>query len=242
MYNKIHSDYIKTPLLDTLNDGILSCSVLDKNDINTYPLRDYFMQSLFLKMTGSQEQKLKCICWELATNDFEYRREYLNNKNYGEYSDYKAKNGIFKDLIKCIKKYEENFSIDELWNKPKQEVFSKWLNEIINQLDNSIIVSWYQKEFIDYKKSYKTNFEYTQFCTNNNLLGNSDFYTNVVYNHRNRCAHNTLSYQVNLPSLNKLKKEDYEKYNYFNRFTLLILIDEIFMDLYNYYLNVISLS
>jgi hypothetical protein len=38
------------------------------------------MQSIFIKMTGFQEQKLKCIVWELATDDYEYRYHKLTDK------------------------------------------------------------------------------------------------------------------------------------------------------------------
>jgi len=31
-------------------------------------------------MTGFQEQKLKCIVWELATDDYEYRYHKLTDK------------------------------------------------------------------------------------------------------------------------------------------------------------------
>ena len=56
-------------------------------------------------MTGSQEQKMKCITWEITTNDFEYRRVLLNNKEgLGEYSNYEAKNKVLKNLYKQIKK------------------------------------------------------------------------------------------------------------------------------------------
>ena len=52
-----------------------------------HPLYDYVLQTTFLKMTGSQEQKLKCIQWELATDDYEYRYDILS-KSIGELSNY----------------------------------------------------------------------------------------------------------------------------------------------------------
>ena len=62
------------------------------NGIETYPLGDYIMQSVFLKMTGFQEQKMKCICWELASNDYEYRYYRFTQNKLGECSNYKEKN------------------------------------------------------------------------------------------------------------------------------------------------------
>ena len=40
-------------------------------------LKDYFLSSIFLRMTGAQEQKLKCICWEIATHNYDFRYEYM---------------------------------------------------------------------------------------------------------------------------------------------------------------------
>ncbi len=61
-----------------------------------------------------------------------------------------------------------------------------------------------------------------------------------VYRHRNRCAHNTLSYQENLPTLNKLMDNDYVYENYFLRYAMLTLIDGITVTLYKNYLMVLD--
>ena len=50
------------------------------NGMASFPVSEYFLQSLFLRLTGAQEQKCKCICWELATYDFEYRRRRFNSR------------------------------------------------------------------------------------------------------------------------------------------------------------------
>lgn len=51
-----------------------------RDNMESYPLCEYVMQSLFLKLTGAQEQKLKCICWDIATHNYEYRYDFLNKK------------------------------------------------------------------------------------------------------------------------------------------------------------------
>ena len=53
-----------------------------------------------------------------------------------------------------------------------------------------------------------------------------------MYAHRNRCAHNLMSYQQNLPSLKSLSSADYIYENYYIRFALLIIIDLIITELY----------
>ena len=102
MYTSQHSEFILTPLIRILKDGIAACRAIGSG-IDSYPMGEYLMQSLFLKMTGAQEQKMKCICWELATQDYDYRYEFLNKK-YGECSTYSSKNNIFNDVKEIIRK------------------------------------------------------------------------------------------------------------------------------------------
>ena len=62
-------------------------------------------------------------------------------------------------------------------------------------------------------------------------------YKNYLYKHRNRVAHNLLSYQQNLPTLSKLKEKNNKYENYFLYFFMLIFIDELFIYLYKKYLK-----
>ena len=71
MYHSIHSEFIETPLLEILKEGLHACRPL-VGGIQTEPVKEYFLSSLFLRMTGAQEQKLKCVCWELATHDYAF--------------------------------------------------------------------------------------------------------------------------------------------------------------------------
>ena len=76
-------------------------------------------------------------------------------------------------------------------------------------------------------------------CNGNELLPShlGKIYTEEVLGHRNRCAHNLMSYQMNLPGLNALASKTDADDNYFIRFWLIVLIDEIFMRLYKYYID-----
>ena len=58
-----------------------------------------------------------------------------------------------------------------------------------------------------------------------------------LYNQRNKIAHNTLSYQQNLPDFNILKNEKEYSRNYFLWFAILLLIDNIFIEMYKLYQN-----
>ena len=298
MYNSIHSKFIKTPLIGILEDGINACRGAGCV-MEAYPLRDYIMQSLFLKMTGAQEQKLKCLCWEMATNDYTYRYDFLSaaKRNYGEFSQYEQKNNVYKQLIEEIKKYNSRFDIDVLqWIKDididtKNELFDHEVrikseqiiekkeqkgeelteenkNEIRQSIEkkynpdkNIIINNALKKKFASVVKDNMISFmessilsigdsrSYSLWKKEWHLISAESFalkeslldkklhsiYINDVIKHRHRCAHNLTSYQQNLPTFDTIGENDYIYYNYFFRFAILILIDEIFMRLYNEY-------
>lgn len=305
MYNDIHGDFILSPLFDILKGGVTATNSLTAG-IETYPLSEYFFQSLFLHMTGAQEQKLKCILWELASNDYQFRYDFLHTKSYGECSEYKAKSDVFNDLVNAIKSTDSTFTINRLWDDvplasevevaertrweanvrnsyrkqadkiirqkentegsmteaQKREIRDKFATKplpeldfanhlsslrrekriheliqgVIDLFDCSKVKSWAEPDFIYYKSKAKHYFDPKR-VTQKQLLDGEliGYHRESVYKHRNACAHNTISYQKNLPTLNALRTNDYKKRNYFFRFTLLILIDEVFVRAYQYY-------
>lgn len=229
-----HRDFIITPVSTILEDAVSATAGVGYG-IETYPISEYIMQSIFLKMTGFQEQKMKCISWEMATNDYEIRRRLLNNDDkLGECSTYKSKNTIYKNLIGVIKKNSINFCISK---DDKLNILNNTVDLTKNIFMDSILSKWNQKSF-DY------------ICANHNIIKINNFMIEsgehlfdkdlikkyeILYKQRNRLAHNTLSYQQNLPTLKTLLDEDYESRNYFVWFSILILIDNIFIRLYNIY-------
>jgi hypothetical protein len=238
MHPNIHRDFILSPITALIKD-VLSASAGIGDGIETFPLCDYVMQSAFIKMTGFQEQKLKCICWEMASVDFEYRYDY-STKPLAERSAYNDKQTVFKDLVGQIKKRLPSFNIPDDIDKDK----------ILNNTDTSIIFNktnlsvWSQKRFNEYEKIWE-KIEKKHFATNdndlfteiNNGISLTKIYKEYLYKHRNRIAHNTQSYQQNLPTLKTLINPDYRYENYFLWFSMLVLIDEIFIELYNKYLK-----
>lgn len=297
MYKGQHYKFITTPLSKILEDGVNASRGIG-GGIETYPLCDYIMQSIFLKMTGAQEQKMKCICWEMATNDYEYRRKYLENtkKDYGEFSKYDQKNIVYSDLLKQIRKFDKQFSVekfkwlvdneDDAFNKSvniqcseeikkqeknksltgdekqkikdnitasansKREEYiirglkilfgEKTKNYIVGVLQNMSFSIWQYDCFSIFKES--TFFSEKNFASRSSILENDlkKIYENDVIVHRHRCAHNITSYQQNLPTLDTLASPDYIYHNYFFRFAILILIDEIFICLYKKYVEALE--
>ena len=113
MQSEEQRKFILTPIVEILQEAVNACKGIGQG-IETQSLSEYVLQTTFLKMTGAQEQKLKCICWEMATNDYGYRYQYLK-KNYGECSSYSDKSSIYKDLTEAVKKMDKRFSVDELF-------------------------------------------------------------------------------------------------------------------------------
>lgn len=257
-----HYNFITTPIFNILKESVIACHGIG-DGIETQTISEYILQTTFLKMTGASEQKLKCICWELATNDYEYRYQYLN-KNYGECSNYDSKNTIYKDLINAIIKLDTSlikkagtggmFILELIYNQ-KADNFTKSIwNDIENLVEDSTFSLFDPKGFSYFCSSYKDFFKGKKFAilkenSNNNdgfnsfLLEDGELkkhFESIVYRHRNRCAHNLTSYQENLPTLFTLSEKDYDYNNYFFRFSLLILIDKIFIRLYEKYIDTLE--
>lgn len=237
-----HTDFILTPINTILDEAVYATARIGTG-IETYTLSDYIMQSIFLKMTGFQEQKMKCIAWEMGTNDNEYRRRLLNNEdNLGEYSTYKAKNKIYTKLIELIKGSSTDFSIDN--DIDRSSILNNTMQIIRSSFADSVFSTWNQKGF-DY------------ICNSNNVItidqllpiDGKNLFQNILINkydalwkQRNRLAHNTASYQQNLPTLKTLLNEDDESRNYFVWFSILIIIDSIFIELYKIYQEELKIS
>ena len=242
MYSSEHSEFILSPLVDLLRNGLSACKGTG-DGIESFPLCEYVTQSLFLKLTGAQEQKIKCICWDLATVDYEYRYEFLNNKNYGECSNWNSKNGVYNDLLKAIQKIDISFEPSQLFDAA---FLTSVLNEILQIYEKSILNIWLKRELDFYKANHTNVISIRQIAQPKQINAKvyslfqsslKDKFEEIVYKHRNRCAHNTLSYQTNKPDLDVIAMKDYEYNSYFFRYAIIILIDSILMLMFNKYLT-----
>ena len=242
-----HNNFILSPVSEILKDMVSASSGIG-NGIESFPLFEYIMQSTFLKITGAQEQKMKCIVWELATHDYEYRYMRFTKNQLGECSNYSEKQKIYKDIIEQIKKHgRKDIDINSIG---KNKILKQNTQFVEQTFVNTNIEKKKKRSFDEYIfiwKDIKDNY----FATKDNLFVHTAAINDkpedtllkmyeYLYSHRNRIAHNTLSYQQNLSSLNVLIKEEYKLNNYFIYFSLLILIDNVMINLYKQYLNTIE--
>ena len=240
-----HCTFIKTSLVNIMKDAVASSALLG-DGMEFYAVSGYLLQSLFLKMTGAQEQKMKCICWELATNDLEYRHtRYYQKWSLSECSTLKDKTSVYKDLYSAI------LEIDNSYN-PYPDVSSK--TKLIEDVRTSIEAIFQNSNFHKVRYQDFVSFQHifhNMPPSNLELTGKKIFKEgasspnadtdifciyNLLYRQRNREAHNLQSYQLNLPDLKALRNEKVQKYNnVFLFFGVLLMIDEIFIKMFNHY-------
>lgn len=243
MYHNIHSDFILAPILEVFADGVNACKRVG-NGIETQPLSEYVLPSLFLKATGAQEQKLKCICWEIATHDYDFRYQFMRGDiQLGECSEYKSKNKICSYLQEQIMKLKKEVRYT-IGDDTRKSIIAQAISDIETLFENTNISIWEARDFAMYKDCVENRSKLAQIlaCRPKKKYYLSLFestlqedYDEIVYRHRNRLAHNTTSYQRHLPTLETLAAKESECYNYFYRYTLLVLIDLIFISLYREY-------
>ncbi len=238
-----NTEFILTPIAEILRGAVKACGGLGEG-IETYPLKEYVFQTTFLKLTGALEQKMKCIIWEIATYDYDYRYEVLKN-TLNECSSYDDKNKVFKDILEHLGSLEPHFKIDTVFNNKAETYIIGELQKVGLELKKSIFFYWDIRNnnyFLSCLESMKpvNIFPATQ-STTWDLYGLKkripDFYKNTLYPHRNSCAHNLKSYQTITPSLTSLAKNGNDEINYFKMFFVLILLDEIFIRAFDEYVR-----
>lgn len=255
-----HQDiFIKTPISGILEEATVVTSRCEM-EMHEQPLCDYIMQSIFLKMTGFQEQKLKCIHWLLATDDYDYRYSFLDQKNRNA-SNYSDKNKVLVKLDASIRNYDASYS------GLSEEVRNSIVNEAKTNIDifyqQSKLCAWLQHDYLAYlemtehvsgrclmlfKKDTSVATHFFKSCENcNNTVrdackirsfGSLVDAHDAMHRYRNVCAHNISSYKQDLPTLITLSQKAYNFENYFIRFFLLICIDSMTIRLYEYYNSV----
>lgn len=244
-----HSKFILTPISSILLEAQASLK-LQPMAMENIAISEYILQSIFLKMTGFQEQKCKCINWELATDDYEYRyNAYGNRGEYkiGEGSHWDDKCKIFKGLQDQILK--EGKAIEQEITKEEIKAALRDTKKTIKNLyTNCPIMKGYNREYVIFESvcnqigrnclhpELSDIFGNQQIeIVHNEKLTLTEMYKDYIYRHRNRCAHNLLSYQENRPTMNAMSSLEMAMNNYFIRFLVIALIDDEMRLLYELY-------
>ena len=149
----VRTDFITTSVFEILQQGIAAAECLQQDSIDTYPIQDYLLQSVFLRMTGFEEQKLRNICWEVATVDLDYRYKTLQGHvSYGEFSKLDDKKNVFALLKDKVKEYGGEFNIES----KKDTILNEVKAEMEVAMKDTLIVRSFPDEYHRYEIFVKT--------------------------------------------------------------------------------------
>lgn len=235
----MHTDFIISDIFDVVDDAIMSTSSIGQN-IAHYSLCEYLFQSVFLRLTGYQEQKLKCILWEIASDDLDFRYKYLSGSvKVNECSQLSDKNIVYNILKKTLEDKNHPFLFPDEIEINRQ--ISEIKDNLISKFETSVFRKWLPREYSRFIE-FSCNIRYKRdgYFTLKSIFGGDNYLNEAfdkLYRHRNRCAHNLLSYQSNVPKLLDFTKDVDGSDNYFTRILLLCMIDNVFTRMFKFYIN-----
>lgn len=232
-------NFILTPIDKLIDDAITSTAGLH-NKLYAYPVVEYIMHSLFLKISGMLEQKMYSIIFEMSSNHIDLRYKALNGY-YKGVSSLNDKNKILKELIEQITLYA-NY---DMVNKLEYIDISYWQDSI-----NKINEKFYLSLFMDcnirqFKECHDilTSLDITKKTLHKDTkLKNNLFiiYEKYLCPTRNRLAHNEYVQYNNIPTIKDIARDSYKYNNYFLFFTIFHYIDIVFMNSFKQYIECID--
>lgn len=228
----VRTDFISTSVYEILQEGVAATECLQQDSIDTFPALGYLLQSVFLRMTGYEEQKLRNICWEVATMDLDYRYQMIQGHvSYGEYSSLEDKKKVYDLLKEKTKELGTGFSFDA----KKGAILSEVKAEMESVMKDSLIARSFPAAYHQYEIFVKT-WKADHFANGSQLLGGTiEKVYGSLYKQRNRCAHNTPSYQQDAVTLAEMQDSQMINSNYFSYFAILLLLDKIFIEAFHMY-------
>lgn len=233
--------FIKTSIIEVLQEGIAAVDCMQDCGLDTFPMMQYVLQSLFLKMTGYGEQKLRFIIWEIASYDLEFRYNLLKGEcSFGEFSQLSEKKTVYAKLLKEVSTFGLT---DVLTERIKNDIIQEVKDEMNATFEKSSIKDAYPdvyERFLTFLSGWNSD----SFAKDNELLRDNlvPIYTEYIYKQRNCCAHNTLSYQQDFLSFEDMKKPYMVYANYFTSFAVLLLLDKVFVHLFGAFERLVELN
>jgi hypothetical protein len=260
MNREEHIKFIKSDLSEVLQDTVATINLLG-DGLEFYAVNNYVLQYLLLQMTGAQEQKMKCICWEMATDNLAYRyKRYYKKWELSECSTLADKSKVYEDLAKAIKVYDSTYTlfVDDNDKKAMLQYVLAKVDSIFENTNLQRIHILKYKEFQSVWQglvpanlaypSLKNLFHIRHGQAESPFDGMQDdeqlfaIYT-LLYRARNRYAHNATSYQMNLPRFYEINDAKYQMYNnVFLFYAELLLVDEMFRKLFDKYQSVVEFA
>lgn len=223
--------FILAPMTDILSDAAqaMACA---SNEFDILPMSEYIMQSVFLRMTGFQEQKLKAIQWYLADIDYGRKDEVMAH-GFSKCSSYDDKNKIYKDLYETVKDAHKGMKIDKT---------ATLIADVIDTTKDILIDSGMcyldEKQWRAFDAEAHLLITDKSIARQNRLLNSGGKSKDGVekeyaklYCYRNWCAHNVFAHRKFVPELDSLADGNVGA-RYFVWFALLSVIDAVFTQLF----------
>lgn len=233
----MHTNFILSDIFDIIEEGFNSVATIPE-DLTSYPIVEYILPTIFLKVTGYQEQKIKCILWQLATHDFDFRYKYLKGEfNLGEGSNWSDKNLVFGKLKEQIKKHCLSDGVTE---DEAREVFNNAKDRFLNIVEGSKFKIWLPRDYERFLGFIRKFGDFPNGYLHKGLLGDHKSLRSCfdhAIDHRNNCAHNIVVFQNNVPSLSMIKDDTESFENYFSRLFVIALIDKSLSSQYSHYIK-----
>ena len=227
---------LKIKAEDIVREAVVSCRGLADN-LSSLPVVDYICSAIFLKMTGLLEQKFRAMTWVMANNNREYRRTFLNSRNFGEFSSLTDKKTVYKDLVEQIFIYRKApFIINH------KDIAKSVACFLVSMFEKTIFDTNLHGELLAFyevisKQAFNVH-KITTATVTHILIPNEvikDLFEDVI-RCRNRLAHNAyvnISVRNDLPELCNRKELDCN--NIFMQFFVLLYIDNVFNETYKVY-------
>jgi hypothetical protein len=259
------------------------CNAYEKsnNGITSYPLVEYLLSSVLLRLTGFMEQKLDTLQLILCDYNADLRYRLLRDHNKLS-SSYDAVVEIYSKFRCSINEIDtKNFYL--IKNHYEKTIFSnkeqmqRAYVKILNTFTNHPITNHIKRKFDEYKKFedyfIDSNAEYASTLqklhdpstpkeqkeelhaylkklqkkskankkkskAKNNINFVEIYKKTILFRHL--IAHNLTSVQADFPTITSMKSPDFQYENYFVRYMILLCVDEIFRDMYQYYKSITS--
>lgn len=226
----VRTGFINTSVFEILQEGVSTADCIQQDGIDTYPMLGLLLQSVFLRMTGFEEQKLRNICWEVATVDLEYRYNTLQGRvSYGEFSSLDDKKDVYNLLKEKIKEYGGELDL----KSKKLAILNSVKDEMSSVFKDSLIAQSFPSDYHQFEIFFKS-WKAEHFANGGQLLGgNIERVYEALFKQRNRGAHNTSSYQQDAITLSEMQDYLMPNCNYFSYFAILLLLDKIFIEAFN---------
>ncbi len=227
--------FINLPVKSILNEAKIATIGL-YNQFAAYPVVEYIFNSLFLKISGLLEQKLKTIIFELGKNDIDIRYEILGGTYKGDAINIEN-NNILKKIIEQVMLQNPKYQIPYvyLWTESIKDVKSIFEHSIFTACNPSLYVEF--KNILTDICIEKHNEKNSQ---KKNTLELPQTIKNIyryAHNTRNRLAHNLLSPYENYPTLNDFGTAEFKHTNFFLFYCVYNMFDKILIELFQTYTN-----